>query len=155
MCKAVDVAHYIVDVQTTEAGLNISHLKLQKLVFYTQSFHLAITNEPLFEEDFQAWQYGPVEPSIYKNFKMYGNSIISPEERDDEMPSILPSDVSADSVGVISSVLNAYGHLSAIALMEKTHREDPWKEAYTTNPHTIIPKETMKVYYKSFLTSND
>ena len=57
---ANDIARYILTLSTPEVGDIISNLKLQKLLYYVQGFHLAIENEPLFMEDIQAWQYGPV-----------------------------------------------------------------------------------------------
>ncbi len=38
----------------------MSHLKLQKLLFYAQALHLAYFDEPIIEDDFEAWVHGPV-----------------------------------------------------------------------------------------------
>ena len=153
MCKSITIAKYLIDFQTKEANLNISHLKLQKLLFYTQAFHLAYTDEELFEEEIQAWEYGPVQPEVYETYKNYGNAIIPPEEKDEESGDILKTHISENSYGVISSVLNAFAHISGIGLMEKTHREDPWKDAYAEGSKTVIKKEIMQAYYKSFLNT--
>ncbi len=40
-------------------------MKLHKLLYYAAGWHLGFTGEPLFDEDIEAWQYGPVVPSIY------------------------------------------------------------------------------------------
>ena len=45
-------------------GELVSNLKLQKLLYYVQGFHLAVFGEPLFEEEIEAWMYGPVVPSV-------------------------------------------------------------------------------------------
>ena len=47
----------------------MSHLKLQKLLFYCQAYHLAYFKEPLFDEDFEAWVHGPVCRIIYDSLK--------------------------------------------------------------------------------------
>ena len=43
----------------------ITQMKLHKLLYYAAGWHLGFTGEPLFDEDIEAWQYGPVVPSIY------------------------------------------------------------------------------------------
>lgn len=54
----------------------ITNLKLQKLLYYAQGVFSALTGEFLFEEDFVAWEHGPVIESIYHEFKGYGRDPI-------------------------------------------------------------------------------
>ncbi|MDB9308928.1 DUF4065 domain-containing protein [Aphanizomenon sp. CS-733/32] len=42
-------------------------MKSQKLLYYAQSLHLAMYDEPLFPEEIQAWRYGPVCPPAYRS----------------------------------------------------------------------------------------
>ena len=150
--NALDVSRYICDFQTMDASLNISHLKLQKLVFYCQAFHLAINDKPLFSEDVKAWALGPVVEEVYHEYKLYGNSIIpSTETPEDD----IETNLSGDEIATVSAVLSAYGHLSATALVEKTHRETPWKEAFKKGRGTIIEQDVMRSYYKEFLTDEE
>ena len=53
-------------------GLTSCNLKLQKLVYYAQAWHLALRDVPLFEEDFEAWVHGPVIPALYQEYKKFG-----------------------------------------------------------------------------------
>ena len=148
--SALEIAKFIVNMQRIEPALNVSHLKLQKLVFYCQAFHLAEKGKPMFEEKVEAWQYGPVVTKVYDAYKVCGNIPIAPEViKDNE--DIETANIPAESLSTISSVMEAYGHLSPIALMEKTHREDPWRDAYSKGPGTIITHESMKRYYKKFI----
>ena len=149
---ALDVAKYICDFQAVEANLNISHLKLQKLVFYCQAFHLALHNQPLFPENVEAWTLGPVIKEIYQDYKIYGNSVISPSE---SLSEDMDTNLNGDQIATISAVLSAYGHLSAPNLVEKTHRETPWKEAFQQGNGTIIEHNIMRDYYKEFLLDED
>ena len=64
--KALDIANKIISKTDLEHGDTISNLKLQKMMYYRQGFHLAYFGTPLFDEDIVAWQYGPVVPSVYK-----------------------------------------------------------------------------------------
>ena len=65
MATVFDVARYILSRQDQNAGDTISNMKLQKLVYYAQGFALAITGKPLFQEDIEAWEHGPVAPALY------------------------------------------------------------------------------------------
>ncbi len=131
-------------------GLRISHLKLQKLIYYCQAYHLAIRDTPLFEEELEAWKYGPVVKSIYNIYKVYGNAIIATSEPEQTHEKSYTS-MQPEEIRLISQVMDAYGHLSAISLMEHTHREKPWQKAFRKGEGTIIDKEIMKEYYKDFL----
>lgn len=62
-----DIAKHFIRF-ANEEGSFISNLKLQKLVYYAQAWHLAIHGTPLFEEDFEAWVHGPVIPSLYQKY---------------------------------------------------------------------------------------
>jgi uncharacterized phage-associated protein len=52
--KALEIAKRILNYQLLDYTLEISHLKLQKLLFYCQAYHLSISGEPLFEDDILA-----------------------------------------------------------------------------------------------------
>lgn len=44
----------------------LTHMQLQKLVYYSYGFYLYWNNKILFENNFQPWAFGPVEPELYK-----------------------------------------------------------------------------------------
>lgn len=142
--KALEIAKRILNYQLLDYTLEISHLKLQKLLFYCQAYHLSILGKPLFEDEILAWDYGPVVSSVYKNYKKHDSSIISVKKKLDS------ERISATSIGVISTVMGAYSKFSAIELMGMTHSERPWQEAYASEDK-IISQDSMKKYYKQFL----
>ena len=45
-----------------DGGELMSNMKLQKMLYYQQGYHLAAFGTPLFDEDIEAWMYGPVVP---------------------------------------------------------------------------------------------
>ena len=63
-----DVCDYII-LQLSEAGEYLNNLKLHKLLYYVQAWHLAFYGERLFDGGFQAWIHGPVNREIYDRFK--------------------------------------------------------------------------------------
>ena len=69
--KAQNIADHFLAV-ANECGSFISNLKLQKLLYYAQAWHLAIYDTRLFPERFQAWVHGPVIPEIYHRYKEFG-----------------------------------------------------------------------------------
>jgi len=74
MYTALDIAKYFITLANPETEDFITNLKLQKLLYYAQGFHLALFGKPLFRESLEAWQYGPVVPEIYRIYKQYGSS---------------------------------------------------------------------------------
>lgn len=70
MPKALDVAKYIVN-ESTDKNYQISNLKLQKILFFLQREFLRRDVEA-FEDDIEAWQFGPVVPDVYQEFCMFG-----------------------------------------------------------------------------------
>src|SRR5829696_6466136 len=83
MLTCRQVADYFLAQQDEESGDLISNLKLQKLVYYAQGFHLTTKGRPLFKENIEAWVHGPVVPELYHAFKDCGSSAIpAPKELD-------------------------------------------------------------------------
>lgn len=73
--KAIDIAKKLIkmaDDDIANGGDNITNLKLQKLLYYQQGYHLAAFDTPLFDESVEAWIYGPVVPVVYDYFQPYG-----------------------------------------------------------------------------------
>ena len=143
MINAIDVARYIV-AYFHECEDPITNLKLQKLLYYVQGWHLAIEDKEAFPENFQAWVHGPVIREIYDKFKSYRWNPIS-EAIDTP---ILPDTIR----DLIDEVLEVYGADSAFALEQRTHLEMPWLRARTgLNPdeasNNIIDKEWMKEFF--------
>ena len=54
-----------------EHGSPVSNLKLQKLLYYAQAWHLAFFGAPLFDEDFEAWVHGPVVPRVFRCYRSF------------------------------------------------------------------------------------
>jgi len=151
------VANYICS-SLINAGDTPSVLKLHKLLYYVQSWHLALHGEPLFDEKFQAWVHGPASRVIYDRFKdsksMYSQIDIEDlhvEDLEQEFSSI-----SEDAKEHIEYVLESYGDLSGVELEKLTHKEDPWINARRGIPRyerseTFISEDEMKDYYASMI----
>lgn len=144
MYTAADIASWFLlrnkcDYDTGVSDELISNLKLQKLLYYAQGCVLAITGKPLFDEDFQAWEHGPVVPEIYQMYKGFGRNGI--EFNGDENAEKIDSEIK----GILEDVYYEFGQYSAWKLRDMTHEELPWKE---TPKNGIISKESIKKYFE-------
>ncbi len=136
--KALDIANKIISKTDLEHGDTISNLKLQKMMYYQQGFHLAYFGTPLFDEDIVAWQYGPVVPSVYKEYKSFESNSISTSKEGISL--------SDDEEELFNNVYEEYNQFSAVALMKMTHEESPWK---TTEINSVISRDKMMSFFKT------
>ena len=74
------VADFFLANRDDEDGL--THLKLQKLCYYAQVFHLALIGRRLFDEQLLAWDHGPVTRSIWDRFAYQRGVLPRPEDFD-------------------------------------------------------------------------
>ncbi|WP_432978393.1 Panacea domain-containing protein [Dactylosporangium sp. CA-233914] len=129
------------------SGLWLDAMTLQKLLYYVQAWHLAITDEPLFEDRFKAWRDGPVVPEVWHARKEQS----SRRARNQAVDEI---QLSVDTLDLIDLVLATYGSMSGDELSALTHVEAPWLEARGDLPPDAhgagpISTETMARFYRS------
>jgi len=139
--QAISVANRIVSLSRPDTGDLISNLKVQKLLYYVQGFHLAIHKQPLFNEDIYAWMYGPVVPEVYHHFKKYGSGHIEIDDEDFEKYYDEFSDTEKE---LICDVWDSYGQYSAYRLMEFTHSEPPFQ---ATKLKHVITHDKLLAYF--------
>ena len=77
------IANYFLELARADDE-ELSPLKIQKLVYYANGWHLAIKGKPLISEQVEAWPYGPVVPSLYRAFRSYGDGPITEPARETE-----------------------------------------------------------------------
>lgn len=146
---ANQVADFFLNKQDPEAGDVITHLKLQKLLYYAQGWHLALRETPLFDDRIEAWAHGPVCPSVWVRFKGYSWEALPSELGQTDF-----SKCDSAITGFLNEVWTAYGQFSAKRLEELTHTEAPWVEArgqiseYASCDSEIAP-EAMHKYFAS------
>ena len=99
----------------------ITNLKLQKLLYYVQSYSLLLFNRRVFNEKITAWSYGPVVEKVYQEYKEgHANEITLKDEN--------VEDISEGLRKVIEMVITTYGGIEATELIDFTHGEEPWKK---------------------------
>lgn len=65
MANIIDVAKFVLEESARTSRPEVSTMKLQKICYFVQGWHLVINGYPMFTEDFYAWKYGPVSPVLY------------------------------------------------------------------------------------------
>lgn len=147
--KQDDIAKWLLSI------MSMSPKKLQKMLYYSYSWVLTLTNDDinhldnrLFDNQFQAWAHGPVLPQIYSKYKEYGfNDIDIPKEVDD-------IDFPNDILDILKQVIDIYGGYTADELESITHQELPWIDArkglgpLEAGNKEITDKEIFKYYIK-------
>ena len=88
MYDAIDVSRYVINY-SNQHEYGISNLKLQKILYFIQAYFLMSTlnHTACFQDVIEAWDFGPVVPSVYHEFKQYGAGDI-PRETLNNHPSI-------------------------------------------------------------------
>jgi len=124
MIDCLNVACYFI-IRAYQDGIEaeMTNMKVQKLLYYAQSLHLALYNEPLFAEEIQAWRYGPVCPDAYRfysDFEAKQLPIPSPESW---------SDFPSEKKELLEEIWEYFGGYHAYRLSDMTHGEFPWKKA--------------------------
>lgn len=143
-----DVAQWFLDKE------DISPKRLQKLVYYVQAWSYALFDKPfIFEDDqpavFEAWQHGPVNPTLYHEYSGYGWHKIHLDNADVKIFTNMDLDL-------LESVWETYGDYSPNEIENLTHQEDPWKNARKRDnvsegeySKEIISSNDMREYYSS------
>lgn len=132
MLSPKSIANYFLDL-ARKNGETLSPMKLQKLVYYAHGWYAGYTGQPLINEEIEAWQYGPVIPSLYYAFKPYGAGAIKEKASDWEGNRFLEVSVPDDPNirSFLDNVWDSYGKYTGIALSEMTHAGgSPWHKTW-------------------------
>ncbi len=143
MHTAKEIAKYFLTLSDPKVGELISNLKLQKLCYYAQGFHLAIHDTRLFPEQIEAWTHGPVIRELYQAYKKHGDGVIpTPESFDISI-------YDKKTQELLDEVYSVYGQYSGWKLRNMTHEEPPWIEARESGKPISI--KSMKDYFKTLI----
>ena len=151
MTTASDIAKYIIS-RFQDSEEPITNMKIQKLLYYVQGWHLGLYNIPAFTQELQAWVHGPVQHDVYREYQEYSWNPIS----DTVIAPVLDEKI----IKHIEEVLECYGGESAYTLEHMTHKEWPWIEARddlspNQRSNNIISLSTMKEYFSGCAKNNE
>lgn len=110
-------------------------VKLHKLLYYIQGWHLTWAGPPMFEQRVEAWRDGPVVGPLWIS------------EKYDPPPSDLRP-IEADRMVVIDYVLERYGHRTDVELIQLSHEEAPWKDVYVPGMNAEMTHDSLRRWFE-------
>ncbi len=147
-------------------GEQLTAMKLQKLAYVAHGWHLALTGRPLAHDAVEAWKWGPVFRSLYREFREYGADPIESRAMAFDGADLVEKEIGIDDYSNIDpsvtkpfldNVWDLYGKYSAGQLSDITHRKDtPWHKMYTQMgnrilPFAVISNELIAEHYEKLL----
>ncbi len=143
---------------------HLTQMKLHKLLYYAHGWHLGFTEQPLLDETLEAWQYGPVVPSIFWEFGSFGASPINRLAQDFDptpdgsidTPRVDPADHFVQNLLV--RTWTVYGDYTAAQLSKLTHMPgSPWTITRADNPgvkYAGIPNALIREHFRERVRRN-
>lgn len=129
--------------------IGLTQLQLQKLVYFIEGIYLVYTDNELINEKVEAWQYGPVYPTMYTHYSKYNDKIIDYNDIKVKLDEMIELTQDEKLMKVISYVYDNYAYYTGGQLVDMTHEKGtPWEKVYNKNvPNIEIPKEKIKEYF--------
>jgi uncharacterized phage-associated protein len=160
------IANYLLDRASAEKS-PLTPMKIQKLVYYAHGWHLAIKDQPLINEQVEAWTFGPVIPSLYRTFRAFGDQPILPLSQPGAewvVPSYPPYSTLSPTIeddprrapftkALLDKIWEVYGGYTAAQLSNATHAAGtPWDRVFhryqgQIPKRTDIPTEWIEDYF--------
>lgn len=158
------IGNWFLDRAERGDGEQLTAMKLQKLAYVAHGWHLAFQDKPLVHDAVEAWKWGPVFRSLYREFQVFGSRPIADRATafdgaslEDKVISIRDYENAEEMKQFLEGVWKVYGQYTAGQLSDITHQPGtPWRRMYERMgnkilPYTIIPDEMIKEYYKKLI----
>ncbi len=139
--RAKDIAEFFIRKGSYEDDY-ITNLKLQKLLYYAQGFHLALFGKPLFKENIEAWTQGPVVSDVYREYKKYGKNPLPAEGID--IDNVIDK-LTDEQINLLNEIWSVFGQYSLWKLRDMVHEEEPWINH--ERDASVISKKELKDYF--------
>lgn len=124
---------------------SLSNLELQKLLYIAEMYQLGMTGQPLINENFEAWDYGPVVPAVYARARGFGRGPVR-----NVFHWVPPVPVGSPEHSLLLDLSNQTKGYTAGQLVNITHwPEGAWARYYHPGVRGIvIPKgDIMREYH--------
>lgn len=140
------IANFVLDA-CENGGKPISNLALQKIVYFCHVWSLIELKRPLVKHSFEAWEFGPVLPYLYREFKNFDRSPITSRATTFDPASgasrIVYYELDSETRVLLEKVVSFYSQLRASDLVKLSHAEGgPWDETWN---HTGVVNPGMKI----------
>lgn len=156
------IANFVLD-ECDRAGVAVSPLALQKIVYFCHVWTLIRLGKPLVRHSFEAWEHGPVLQYLYREFNRFGAAPVRERAR-----RVSPYTGREEVVGyvldtatsqLLRQVVGFYSRLDAGALVDLTHAPGgPWDQVWNhggkINPGMRIDNRDIERFYARIPTAS-
>ena len=128
----------------------LTPLQVIKLTYLCQAWMLGMFEMPIFKQNIEAWEYGPVIDDVYREVKKYGSRPVT-----DSIKAKQVRDFDEYETHILDEVYRVYGEMEGLDLSALTHAErSPWFQTKLENPrrkNAIIKHDLIENYYATQL----
>jgi len=147
------IANFLLD-EAQAQGLEITNLALNKILYFCHAWYLAQYKLPLLSTTFEAWDHGPVIPSVYHQFKRHKNGPISSRatmiDLDTGLDVIARASLELEEKAYLRKMLAFYGVRTGSTLRNMSHEPGaPWDQVrqQAPEPGMVIPDRIIAEYF--------
>lgn len=146
--KSLAAARYLLQRRTNK-GDAVTPMQLIKLVYIAQGYMLGTKGKPLLEEEIEAWQYGPVVPSVYRAVKQFRSAPVSEIQGD-------VSKLGEDEKQILDNVADKYAQYDGVTLSSATHRDGtPWHVTWSSSgKNSPISNDLIENFYRKIVSAS-
>jgi len=155
-----EIGNAVLDV-TDREGIKISNLALNKIIYFAHAWFLALYSRPLLDSPFEAWQFGPVHPQVYRQMRRYKDGPVTGRltriDLDTGRDVAVEPRLTVEQSEHVERMSRFYGVRSASWLVAATHEPGtPWDQVWSAAqersvPGMVIPDELTRAYYQNKL----
>jgi uncharacterized phage-associated protein len=154
------LGNFILDA-ADRCSIGVSNLALNKIMYFSFGQYYKNYKCYIFQDKFEAWQYGPVIPEIYHQFKIYENKKIESRATKLNFKSGINEIVNyyfdQDKADFLSETIGLYLKIDPGRLVDWSHEKGgPWSKVWNhdgiSNPGMVIPPESIALYFANRLS---
>ncbi|OOF61088.1 Panacea domain-containing protein [Rodentibacter pneumotropicus] len=144
--KSLAVANYLLDRAKGKHD-TLTPMQLIKLTYIAHGWMLGKYGAALLLEPVEAWQYGPVIPSIYRAIKDFGSS---PVQFIKGYSPYAPIQFNDQEREIMDTVYDKYAQYDGIVLSNATHQPtSPWSKVPLNYPALVISNDLIENFYRN------
>jgi uncharacterized phage-associated protein len=116
-------------------GRPLTHLSLQKILFFAHGWYLAKHNRPFIGQPFEAWRYGPVNRVVYDQLKVFKDRpiqirLLKVDASTGEFRAVA-AELSDQDQNFLENIHDYYSEFDAGKLVDLTHETGgPWQKVW-------------------------
>lgn len=135
----------------TEAGWSLTNLHMQKVLYIAQMLHMGRTGRALFNDQFEAWEYGPVAPTLYHKAKSFKDQPVA------SLGDGAVFDADSSELQTIRDALAITRHMSPGQLVTYLHRPSgAWEANFCRGEYgCVIPQGEILQDWERFMRPSD